>query len=137
MTIFKNPLQSTIEKDGQVVEEGKAHVITNRGSMSTAMTQFNLGVISPVSWVGEEVMIPMTKSLYSVVAESQVTVLKISRNLMVDKLPKEFFEIVQRNYEHKKQLVSKRITEIQKASEEVYMMDGKADAYKEVTTNIE
>ena len=94
MIVNKNPLKSTFDRNGFLEhnENATSSIITSRGSMSSALNTFNIGVILPTSWIGEGIVVKNFKSPYSIIADSQIKVLRISRKDMLEKLPKDFLE---------------------------------------------
>jgi hypothetical protein len=53
---------------------------------------FNLGNLSPNTWIGEEILINQTSLPYSVMAETPIKVLQISLENMQSLFPREFTE---------------------------------------------
>jgi len=53
---------------------------------------FNLGTLSPNTWIGEEILINQTSLPYSVMAETAIKVLQISLESMQFLFPREFTE---------------------------------------------
>ena len=69
--------------------------------------------------------------------QSKVRVLRISRQDMVSKLPKEFIQSVESSYRKRKQWQVVRMMDIQEQSRRIYKEEGKCDAYREAVDNVE
>lgn len=77
MVIQMHPLLVEIDlNNGLVVTDtSRSLIVSSRGSMSSAYNQFNLGVILPTTWIGEELVLKDYHFNYNVIAETQITVL--------------------------------------------------------------
>lgn len=74
----------------------------------------------PTAWIGEEVVLKdksFHKAMYSVIAETQVTLLQISRREMLEHLPLAFVENIRQVHILRKKQFKRRIRDIKASSE--------------------
>ena len=75
---------------------------------------YNLGALSPVIWIGEEICSDTQNSLpYSVIAETDIKVLRIDRSKMRELLPREFQDKVQHLQDRKSSWFESKVEEIE------------------------
>ena len=102
------------------------------GYMSNSINSFQIGLIGPGHWVGDEfLMLKNGKYDYSVVSNSGVEALEISKQDFLAKFPKDFYDHFKANIQERYNWIMKRFSEISASSYKVSNMNKNIDKIDE------
>lgn len=113
--------------------------MNNKGYMSTTTNTFMIGILGKGTWIADDIALNRDDTStfnYSVVSQTQVKVLEISKQDMINKMPRDFILDIENTYQDRKNWKTVRMQDIKKTNKDIYKKDENCDAYREAIDNI-
>lgn len=115
----------------------QSKVVNANGYFSKTTNSFQIGLISEKQWVGDEITVFKDETFpFSVVTQSVVEVLAISKSELFSKVPKDIQALVEEKARHKLEWVKKRLIDICLDMESVAKWDNLQEEFKEKVDEI-
>ncbi|CDW74973.1 UNKNOWN [Stylonychia lemnae] len=120
-----------------MLDDDKIQFGNDKGYLSHSLKTFKLGLITRGEWIGEEVVNNKENTHpFTVIAQSQVTLLEISKEDFFNRMPKEYIQQLKDIFLEKKLFLAQRMHEITEISHQVQGLDEDSGKYEDTQWSI-